>query len=972
MASYHLLQRSYSNFESPAKVFAQLKSKVQKEAKSTKMGKNGACRVREEFRPVFHSPKKTNFWMTGESTDTRGFDSDLNEANALTLSPITSPQKTFDCPRSDDKLLDETPTLEFARPLKDHLFLESTAVSHPMSSVSRCLAVERGRPIRGSDRSPVKAAGRDAPENRRAPLVIGCSPNALFSPMRNRKRKLEQHEFGKTIGVKEETKKDKHLQMDGKSSASGKDVNHRMTAGGVRGGGGGGGCVNQPEILNDHMFTPRNKDQKLDCSVAVERLPFMSPAKMFAFLKERENKIQKLDAHINSSRRDLFGNLHQTEDIPLPAAENHVDDAPGRCTPAQESVGNTSDSQSDSSRSACPPRTSMSPAPVLLEDPLVLNSPQITIPKKCETKLGLRHWPNQRKFPVENVIYLKKWLLMRSSNGLFVDGIHREDNIPWHSNIIVERVSKSMLKTVSGRVYILVGGMLTNVASDFPKWLLQKFANGFPADWKELYEKFLSESKEKKKKKNDKKCIQAAKRPEAASVSCSARKQRLRALKTPDVSPPSSSVSTKVSRSGRVIKPPLEYWKGGRVILDAQMNVTIHECYNSILSDSMAESQTPSEEPVRGSLPRSKGKKCSSFPAVEEVSVPVRKIKRPQKQGKNGPKPGNFPDSSDASPGACSSTDKRRTRQTGNTDKPVTRLSKEEFAKPRMTNRSRRRNKKAEEQQKSIKIPPTVNPLPTSKKHCTQKPIQEEHEWTEEELSKLQEVLSRYPKHVAGYWEKVARMVGTRTAEECHKKHTSQGASHSPTKTNRKQKKGKADAAKPPAVKQPVISAKAGTLKRKQQVRQFLETLPKDDMNDAFSSTYMQNKRFEIPSLCSSDDHDSMLGDLEFQTPKSACFPEVKTPQCLHITPGMMGSPNTNNDDKYVYQLQKRMKKNQFNVRKNPVPSKKFLPTPGVKQVMRRCGETENTSFVVWEMFPGKDEESAESGEEEDYYFSDD
>lgn len=31
---------------------------------------------------------------------------------------------------------------------------------------------------------------------------------------------------------------------------------------------------------------------------------------------------------------------------------------------------------------------------------------------------------------------------------------------------------------------------------DFPKWFLQKFANGFPADWKKLYEKFLSESKE--------------------------------------------------------------------------------------------------------------------------------------------------------------------------------------------------------------------------------------------------------------------------------------------------------------------------------------------------------------------------------------------------------------------------------------------------------------------------------------------
>lgn len=43
--------------------------------------------------------------------------------------------------------------------------------------------------------------------------------------------------------------------------------------------------------------------------------------------------------------------------------------------------------------------------------------------------------------------------------------------------------------------------------------------------------------------------------------------------------PPASSI--KVSRSGRTIKPPLEYWKGGRVILDAHMNVTIHECYDT-------------------------------------------------------------------------------------------------------------------------------------------------------------------------------------------------------------------------------------------------------------------------------------------------------------------------------------------------------------------------------------------------------
>lgn len=35
----------------------------------------------------------------------------------------------------------------------------------------------------------------------------------------------------------------------------------------------------------------------------------------------------------------------------------------------------------------------------------------------------------------------------------------REDNIPWNSNVIMHRVSNSMIKTVSGRVYILVGKM---------------------------------------------------------------------------------------------------------------------------------------------------------------------------------------------------------------------------------------------------------------------------------------------------------------------------------------------------------------------------------------------------------------------------------------------------------------------------------------------------------------------------------
>lgn len=48
------------------------------------------------------------------------------------------------------------------------------------------------------------------------------------------------------------------------------------------------------------------------------------------------------------------------------------------------------------------------------------------------------------------------------------------------------------------------------------------------------------------------------------------------------------------------------------------------------------------------------------------------------------------------------------------------------------------------------------------------------------------------------------------------------------------------------ALDPPVISARMGTFKRKQQVRQFLEAMPRDDVEDVFSSAYMQNKRFEV------------------------------------------------------------------------------------------------------------------------------
>uniref|UniRef100_A0A3P9PPH1 Uncharacterized protein n=1 Tax=Poecilia reticulata TaxID=8081 RepID=A0A3P9PPH1_POERE len=271
---------------------------------------------------------------------------------------------------------------------------------------------------------------------------------------------------------------------------------------------------------------------------------------------------------------------------------------------------------------------------------------------------------------------------------------------------------------------------------------------------------------------------------------------------------------------------------------------------------------------------------------------------------------------SDASPQKRRGPERSSKKQTQNAIRPPTRTSEtvtdpheslpvrnKEKKKSRAAGKRNEVQEKKKESRCRKASPPATATKPCRKRQQNKGSAVVPHEkdgdeWTEDEILKLQEAVSCYPRHVVGYWAKVARMVGTRSAEECYKQHTSQGNTQSPKKSTKNCKK----VAEKPAGKYgclavgrtiPVISARVGTLKRIKQVRQFLENLPRDDVDDAFSSAYMQNKRMEIPSLCSSEDHDFAMSDLEPQTPMSSCFPEAKTPQCLHITPGMLGSPNT-------------------------------------------------------------------------------
>ncbi|NWH78564.1 M18BP protein, partial [Piaya cayana] len=119
-------------------------------------------------------------------------------------------------------------------------------------------------------------------------------------------------------------------------------------------------------------------------------------------------------------------------------------------------------------------------------------------------------------------------------------------------------------------------------------------------------------------------------------------------------------------------------------------------------------------------------------------------------------------------------------------------------------------------------------------------------------LCSLGRAVASFPKHRNGFWVEVAMAVGSRSAEECHQKYVEeqQGrGSRTHTKTTAAGKpEQKGTSALLLASKKEVvpITAKVGTLKRKQQMRDFLDHLPKDDHDDIFTATPFQNRRVKV------------------------------------------------------------------------------------------------------------------------------
>uniref|UniRef100_H0WLY8 Mis18-binding protein 1 n=1 Tax=Otolemur garnettii TaxID=30611 RepID=H0WLY8_OTOGA len=256
---------------------------------------------------------------------------------------------------------------------------------------------------------------------------------------------------------------------------------------------------------------------------------------------------------------------------------------------------------------------------------------------------------------------------------------------------------------------------------------------------------------------------------------------------------------------------------------------------------------------------------------------------------------------------------------------------------------------------------------------CLPDLIQDE-EWNETELQKLHCALASFPKHKPGFWSDVAMAVGSRSAQECQKKYMENPRGKRSQKHVTKKKpansqgqNGKRGDADKQTTK---ITAKMGTLKRKQQMRDFLEQLPKDDHDDFFS-TPLQNQRVLLPSFQDSDDDDDILPKMDKNptTPSSVIFPLAKTPQCQHVSPGMLAPINRKDCDKYVFRMQKRQKSNGGivwgNIKKKMVETDVSPPTSRRKNPFNRdLAENSGIGKLFTNAMESLDEE------EKDYYFS--
>nr|XP_032832447.1 mis18-binding protein 1-like isoform X3 [Petromyzon marinus] len=252
-------------------------------------------------------------------------------------------------------------------------------------------------------------------------------------------------------------------------------------------------------------------------------------------------------------------------------------------------------------------------------------------------------------------------------------------------------------------------------------------------------------------------------------------------------------------------------------------------------------------------------------------------------------------------------------------------------------------------------------------------------EWSKEELARLYSVVDSFPKKKSILWNQVSDAVGCRTADDCKKRYKMGSKllpisrfTSEPTKVSGKPQEKAKETVR--------ITAKAGTLKRKRQVHEYLDHLTKDDYSDPFalgSSPVYVGKKIVIPSMRAMKTDD--LGHLQTPgaaTPKSPLSMSFGVLASNHISPGMLEPVHREDADRYIFQMQRsKAGCNWGNLNLQKLckdDSHKRVTTPINHFITERAAApTLASNGILIEDNILQNSLDKDSDEEEDYYFSD-
>ncbi|XP_068110261.1 mis18-binding protein 1 isoform X2 [Hyperolius riggenbachi] len=384
---------------------------------------------------------------------------------------------------------------------------------------------------------------------------------------------------------------------------------------------------------------------------------------------------------------------------------------------------------------------------------------------------------------------------------------------------------------------------------------------------------------------------------------------------------------------------------------------------------------------------RSKPLKNSRVSAEQRgPSVPLKNNKDSQKGSKpreNKKKPIAFEESSEADDVILAKTINGNQTESDDLDFITGPIRKVKSKKSSEVNKPNNKSKVLQKSQENPRVKKIPKLAAHSKSECRNpyvnafEAMAQPDKWTEKEVQRLHKAVSSLPKHKKEFWVDVAMAVGSRSALECQEKYwedqmkgTKEGQDEKSKKKKEKKQESKGKE------KEPIkITSKVGTLKRKKQMREFLDQMGKDNYDDMFTATPYQDKRVRLPTMNETDEEFAFhLSEGDLSTPASSIFPLNGTPQCDHLTPGMLRSIDRSANEKYVYRLQKTLRGGQFRVRGNINKKSKICldATPTTRRMTSVHSGSKDTS-VIGKLFKndGPSSSDEEEEEEKDYYFPD-